>query len=104
MLLGDSPSTFLFGCKCASHRLPCVQEAELPPLPSNARYVRHHNSCDEWGIYAWALHTQNIKTSNYKYFIFLTSSVRGPFLPPYLPVRLQLLLFRSAPQPVPRLC
>ena len=64
-----------------------VQEIELPVLPSNARYARHANRCYDWGTFGWALQTQHVNTDNYKYFIFLNSSVRGPFLPRYLPVR-----------------
>jgi hypothetical protein len=65
-----------------------MQETELPELPSNARYARHKNECFDWGTFGWALNTQNINIHHYKYFIFLNSSVRGPFLPPYIPVRI----------------
>eukprot|EP00892_Ulva_mutabilis_P000943 jgi/Ulvmu1/1084/UM105_0043.1 len=57
---------------------------DLPQLPANARYVRHENRCYDWGTFGWALQSGVVSTEGYKYFIFLNSSVRGPFLPPYL--------------------
>ena len=40
----------------------------------------------------WALNatTGLVDVTSYKYFIFVDSSVRGPFLPAYWPVRLSL--------------
>lgn len=58
---------------------------DLPPLPGNAAYVYHKNSCYDWGTYGWLLRTSGVVDyRQYKYFIFLNSSVRGPFLPIYL--------------------
>lgn len=61
----------------------------LPDLPNRARYVYHENACFDWGTFGWALHDPkiNIQVDAYKYFIFMNSSVRGPFLPPYWPVQ-----------------
>ena len=64
-----------------------VQGVELPDLPDNARYLHHPNQCYDWGTFGWVLKTEDIDTAKYKHFIFLNSSVRGPFLPPYLKVR-----------------
>ena len=64
-----------------------VQVVELPALPSNARYVLHNNECYDWGTFGWALMTQDIDVNSYKYFIFMNSSVRGPYIPSYLRVR-----------------
>lgn len=94
------------GCARAagSHSLWRVQEVVLPALPANAKYVRHNNECYNWGTFGWALRTQGIDTSKYQHFIFMDSSVRGPFLPAYLRVR-QLAqrcacdLYRSRLQP-----
>lgn len=58
----------------------------LPELPSNARYVNHGNTCYDWGTFGWALFNLDINIDKYKYFFFMNSSVRGPFLPPYWPV------------------
>ena len=56
----------------------------MPELPSNAKYLHHANECYDWGTFGWALEHEKVQVRDYKYFIFLNSSVRGPFLPPYL--------------------
>lgn len=56
----------------------------MPELPSNAKYLHHANECYDWGTFGWALEHEQVQVRDYKYFIFLNSSVRGPFLPPYL--------------------
>ena len=64
--------------------------APLPVLPPNARYLRHANECFDIGTVGWVLHSQlgPRGTKTYKYFVWLNSSVRGPFLPAYLRGRL----------------
>jgi hypothetical protein len=42
--------------------------------------------CFDWGTVGWLLRTKQVDTQRYKYFVFLNSSVRGPFLPAYWPV------------------
>ena len=69
------------------------EPAEMPVLPSNARYVFHKNKCYDSGTIGWAIQNRKVDTSLYRYIIFMNSSVRGPFLPPYFPVRLILLFF-----------
>ncbi len=59
----------------------------LPQLPRNARYLFHENKCFDWGTFGWVFDETNINTDLYKSIIFMNSSVRGPFLPPYFPVR-----------------
>ena len=54
----------------------------LPKLPSNARYLSHPNKCFDIGTVGWVLKTQIEDISRYKFFFWLNSSVRGPFLPP----------------------
>jgi hypothetical protein len=83
----------------------------LPGLPKrNAYYLQHENKCFDFGTFGWFFdeHTignpwldkssTNKKTSSqgrkvdlrrYKYFIFMNSSIRGPFFPPYF---IQLVL------------
>ena len=76
--------------ECACEMFPCqvcLQVPALPQLPSNARYAFHSNNCFDWGTFGWAMQTQSLELSRYDYFIFLNSSVRGPFLPAYLRVR-----------------
>ena len=52
----------------------------------NARYIEHSNQCYDWGSFGWALESESADVLKYKYFIFLNSSVRGPFMPAYLKV------------------
>ena len=59
----------------------------LPQLPQNARYVFHENRCFDWGTFGWAIAERKLDTSRYAYIIFMNSSVRGPFLPAFWPVR-----------------
>ncbi len=68
-------------------RITVAQGVQLPLLPSNVRIVRHSNSCYDWGTFGWVLSSGLVDTAHYKNFIFLNSSVRGPFLPPYAKVR-----------------
>lgn len=53
---------------------------QLPPLPSHARYITHPNECFDLGTIGWLL-KNHISIRRYAYFVFLNSSVRGPFLP-----------------------
>ena len=55
----------------------------LPSLPSNARYVQHRNMCFDWGTFGWALFNLNLDIYKYTYFVFMNTSVRGPYLAPY---------------------
>ena len=64
-----------------------LQALALPELPLNAKYVRHTGKCSDWGTYGWVLETQGITSAAYKHFIFLNSSVRGPYMPAYLKAR-----------------
>lgn len=64
-----------------------VDDRHFPPLPPNARYVVHPNECFDWGTVGWVFKTvlKDTKTlARAKRFIWLNSSVRGPFLPPYV--------------------
>lgn len=60
--------------------------AILPPLPRNARYIYHENKCYDWGTFGWVFSEGKVNATLYKSIIFMNSSVRGPFLPPYFPV------------------
>ena len=71
--------------------------AELPELPSNARYVFHENRCFDWGTIGWALQEGKVDPAQYHHIIFMNSSVRGPFLPGYFPVSF-------LPRPASRAC
>ena len=56
----------------------------LPSLPSNARYVQHMNMCFDWGTFGWALFNLDLNIETYKYLVFMNTSVRGPYLAPYM--------------------
>jgi hypothetical protein len=58
-------------------------EKKLPILPSNAHYIQHPNECFDLGTIGWFLSNGTIDKSRYKYFIFLNSSIRGPFIVSY---------------------
>ena len=57
--------------------------SKLPPLPSNGHYIQHENKCFDLGTVGWLLSTGRVDKNKYKYFIFLNSSVRGPFIVAY---------------------
>ena len=57
------------------------RQVDLPPLPRNVRVEYHPNGCYDWGTIGWLLDSGKVDTRPYKYFIFMNSSVRGPFLP-----------------------
>ena len=62
----------------------------LPDLPKNARYVKHNNECYDWGTFGWLLlKSGQIKLKQYKYIVLTNSSVRGPYVPAYIPVSLR---------------
>ena len=61
--------------------------SRLPQLPANAQYVLHENRCFDWGTVGWAVTEGKVATARYSYVIIMNSSVRGPFLPAYWPVR-----------------
>lgn len=85
-----------------------IDENQMPRLPkSNAFYIQHENKCFDYGTIGWFLeqyttgnpwqggtsvpHGNAHNRSNrifdlrrYKYFIFMNSSIRGPFFPSYM--------------------
>lgn len=72
----------------ATGRVCCLQKVPLPELPSHAKYVHHQNECYDWGTYGWLLRgSGHVDYTAYRYFFFINSSVRGPFLPAYARVR-----------------
>jgi hypothetical protein len=61
---------------------------ELPAI-ANVQYIYYAGPCYEWGMIGWLLSEDISKQhavswQQHKYFIFLSSAVRGPFLPAYL--------------------
>jgi hypothetical protein len=60
-----------------------IDEKKLLILPSNAHYIQHENKCYDIGTIGWFLSTGIIDITKYQYFIFLNSSVRGPFIVSY---------------------
>ena len=55
-------------------------------LPGNARLLYHDNECYDWGTLGWIMSAGMVDAEDYKYFIMINSSVRGPYAPPYMPV------------------
>ena len=68
-------------------------------LPGNARLLYHDNECYDWGTLGWIMSAGMVDVEDYKYFIMINSSVRGPYAPPYLPVGSSCTLLSCA-----RLC
>eukprot|EP00884_Botryococcus_braunii_P023615 jgi/Botrbrau1/9938/Bobra.0012s0035.1 len=57
-------------------------------LPQHVRFFAHPNSCYDWGTFWWLLGSGHVAPLRYKFFIMVNSSVRGPYLPSYLPKNL----------------
>lgn len=88
-----------------------INESKLPKLPRNARYIHHENKCYDYGTAGWFLakftfgnphknenfakDTKRKDLRKYKYFIFMNSSTRGPYLPPYYLTLVSLYESRS---------
>lgn len=60
-----------------------LDEKTLPKLPSNAHYVQHENKCFDLGTIGWFLSSGTVDRTKYKYFVFVNSSVRGPYIVAY---------------------
>ena len=60
-----------------------LDEKTLPTLPSNAHYIQHENKYFDLGTIGWLLSNEKINKTKYKYFVFVNSSVRGPFIVAY---------------------
>lgn len=52
-------------------------------LPSNVQIVRVGLRCYNFGTVGWVLQNAGLDLTRFKYFVWLDSSVRGPFLPVY---------------------
>ena len=61
-------------------------------LPGNARLLYHDNECYDWGTLGWIMSAGMVDVEDYKYFIMINSSVRGPYAPPYMPVGLAITI------------
>jgi hypothetical protein len=55
------------------------------PEKENIFYIKTTNKNNDYGGYSEFIKTAAHKLQNYKFFIFVNSSVRGPFLPNYSP-------------------
>ncbi|CAL8468255.1 g7794 [Coccomyxa elongata] len=56
-------------------------------LPGNARLLYHDNECYDWGTLGWIMSAGIVDVDDYKHFIMINSSVRGPYAPPYQPAK-----------------
>ena len=56
----------------------------LPTLPPNAKYIEHPNECFDLGTIGWLIKkTTIVDVTQYRYVVWLNSSVRGPYVPAY---------------------
>lgn len=63
---------------------PGLKELQLDQLqlPPNVRVLSHANKCLDIGTVGWLLYeSRQVQIADYRFFIWLNSSVRGPFLP-----------------------
>eukprot|EP01026_Neomeris_dumetosa_P032392 TRINITY_DN2570_c0_g2_i1.p2 TRINITY_DN2570_c0_g2~~TRINITY_DN2570_c0_g2_i1.p2 ORF type:complete len:411 (-),score=42.80 TRINITY_DN2570_c0_g2_i1:664-1896(-) len=56
----------------------------LPELPKNARYAFNDKECNVFGALGWLIRSGELDIKNYRYFVMISSKVKGPYLPPYL--------------------
>ena len=55
------------------------------PEHSNLTVIKRNNTCRDFGAYSASLYTVN--PDSYDYFIFINDTCRGPFIPTYVPTR-----------------
>jgi len=55
------------------------------PEYRNLRVLKKTNECLDFGAWSYGLSTLDWQSGKYKHFIFINSSVRGPFVPHYVP-------------------
>lgn len=69
----------------------------LPQLPVNARYIYVPRPACQLGLgmVSEAFKAAAVKKEEYRYFLFVSSAVRGPFLPTYAMVRTPCFLFHK---------
>jgi len=56
----------------------------LPEYP-NVRVIRKENECLDFGGWRFGLEAIAWRGGHYRYFVFMNSSVRGPYVPLYVP-------------------
>ncbi|WIA42667.1 hypothetical protein OEZ86_008629 [Tetradesmus obliquus] len=62
-----------------------LRSAVQLPEVLGVEYVYYGGTCFEWGMVGWLLQESGqVQWQQYKYFMFLSSAVRGPFMPTYL--------------------
>ena len=71
-------------------------EYVLPSLPNNAKYIYHDNVCYDWGTLGWfLLHSGHVALDDFALYIFINSSVRGPYIPTYVGSKKWVHMFTS---------
>lgn len=70
----------------AQNTLPLDLSEDLDTIRlfSNVNVMKHTNECYDLGTIGWVYSILGTSMSKYSYFVWLNSSVRGPFLPSYL--------------------
>ena len=72
------PSDYVFVLNGSGSPVP----GGVPALDGiRGRYLSHPNVCFDWGTYGWVLESGHVDVAAYTHFIFVNSSVRGPFIP-----------------------
>ena len=71
-------------------------QLHAPPFPPFVRQLVKDGECYSWGAFGWMLNSGKINVKKYTYFVLVDSSVRGPFIAPYVPVRYPPLRIRSS--------
>ena len=71
-------------------------QLHAPPFPPSVRQLVKDGECYSWGAFGWMLNSGKVNVKKYTYFVLVDSSVRGPFIPPYVPVRYTPSCIRSS--------
>jgi hypothetical protein len=77
--------TYLLVDKAAGTERPV-----LPRLPKNAWYLQYGRhmaqECFDWGTYGLAIGLKHVNGTSYDYYIFISATARGPYMPAYAKV------------------
>ena len=75
----------IFKCPYVDFYIVCNGNIKLN-IPDYVKYYNRDNIGHDFGGWAHAIFTASLK-DRYDFFIFINSSVRGPFIPPWCPIK-----------------
>lgn len=78
-ITGESSPTYRI---IITHGHGVINFPRLPTLPPNAEYIHTHSCSNTWGAIGAVIN--ELPLAQYGYYMVVDSSVRGPFLPPYV--------------------